>query len=98
MKNTRPSPFDVMRKIKALTRRYPAWARRRCRREAVALLRRYMMLMDFDALERLRESARLWQSTPWGSLPPDLERDVMEDNREHVNRCYAAWRQSWRRK
>ena len=84
------SYWDAFHWVLSKTSHLDGWIRRRCRREAVTIMRRELMRGDPPAA--LKAAYLRWQAVPWASLPPDLPRFVEfeESAGAWMDRCYAA--------
>ncbi len=81
----------ALRFVKHNSSGLPGWAKRRCRKETIMLLRLFRETGDEKYLDMLREAIAIWRSTPWHNLPPDLPRDAFETVGDWLDRCYREW-------
>ena len=65
-------------------------AKRRCRRQAIAIFDQFWKAGEETFFNRLRNAVKEWQKTPWNSLPADLPRKDKESSDQWLDRCYKA--------
>jgi hypothetical protein len=76
--------------LKGKTSQLDGWVRRRCRGQAIVLVRRAIIRPNDAHFESIRCLYRSWGSYPWDSLPPDLPQGEFESAGEWVSRMYRA--------
>jgi len=76
--------------VKEHTATMPGWVRRRCRRELLPLVRRWILHGRAEDRENIKATFQRLRKTNWEALPPDLPRDMLEDADEWLARMYAA--------
>lgn len=85
--------LGAWRALRRETAQLPGWARRTARKELIDVYRASREAFDGPdvTLAKLRGWWARRRLTPWGSLPPALQRGPGEDVDGWLDRCYAAW-------
>lgn len=89
---THPDRWIPWYHLRALTAFLPGWAKRKHRRIALPVVRRYILHGRDEDFEILRSLYRDWQPlrVSLTRLPPELPREEEESVTDWLDRCYEA--------
>jgi hypothetical protein len=82
--------LEAVKFLRQKTAILPGWAKRRCRRQAIAIFDRFWKAGEEQFFDRLRNAVKDWKKVPWNSLPADLPKKAGETSDQWLDRCYKA--------